>query len=94
MSEKALRKYLQNYAESEAKLALPFEGTWKKVLAVPFFNQSLESFQRLVSNSLKEESLLLIAVVNCPEKTTDYHWAEQILAWLQTKYPQQATSET
>ena len=69
---KSTRKYLANYAESEASIAkdlLCTEDTslWQYCLVIPAYKESEVFYQRLVSSLLKQHAVLLVLVINQPD---------------------------
>lgn len=71
----ALQKYLKQYAEPESQQLQGFEASFTRCLIVPFYRESLVCLQYFEDFCARQHGTLLIAVINRPERDTDWHWA-------------------
>ncbi len=77
-------KYLDQYAEPEAREALALPGPFKHVLVIPAFNESFEVLNRLEGLPNDSDPILVVLVVNCPESMRhDQQDSAQIAAFQQ-----------
>ena len=71
-SSKAVRKYLDKYAEPETQLLIdalqpwPLTYRFDHVLVIPAYRESIHFFDRLAQTLMQSHALLLIAVINQP----------------------------
>ncbi len=76
---KSLHKYLTNYAESETCIAQELlcdtrhKNSWQYCLVIPAYRESAAFFQRLATSLLRHQAVLLILVINQPDKFSSAH---------------------
>ena len=76
---KSTRKYLARYAEPETALAHELFLTtakrhnWQHCLVIPAYKESEDFYQRLVATLLQQQDVLLIVVLNQPDKLANTH---------------------
>lgn len=73
MTEKAMRKYLAQYAEPEVAqlMDFPAEVQFDHCIVIPAYNETAEFFTRLQLGPLHKQNALCIAVINQPDNDPD-----------------------
>ncbi len=80
-----IEKYLHRYAEAESGLLAECDKNWANgypfshALVIPAYKEEVAFFDRLVSQHMHNESVLLIVVINQPDTLTAPHPDNQVL---------------
>ena len=76
---KAIKKYLQNYAESEINFLGDFPSNllFANSIVIPTYNESDLFFHRFIESDLSQQNALLIVVINQPD--SDINQQQQLI---------------
>ncbi len=73
-SSKALKKYLQQYAEPESQCLHNFPAQFNQGLLIPMYRESETSLRRFIDFAQSQQNTLLVIVLNRPETDNDIQW--------------------
>lgn len=75
---KPLRKYLEQYAETETQFLKGFSGQYHYSLVIPFYRESTSALQYFLNFARRQAGILLILVCNRPDSDCDTQWYKTI----------------
>lgn len=78
----SIKKYLDNYAESEAQLCTSLTALatrkYQQTLIIPFYQESADTLNRWLRFCENNPQTLFIAVINRPDTDSDLSWFEAL----------------
>lgn len=90
-SQKAITKYLQNYAEVEIESMPEFSQQYQHCLIIPAYNETVEFLKTLIQE-FQDKQLLIILVINRPDNGS-LEANQPLLLWLQQNLETESTTE-